>query len=64
MSKHKSTALDAVLRAGQRCSNCCYNLAQCDKVSERAKAAMQEARKAWDEATLNLYGKNGGRKKG
>ncbi len=42
-------ALDSLLRAGQMCSNVCYNLAQRNELAS-SEIAMRQSYKAWDGA--------------
>lgn len=41
---------EALMRAGQMCSNVCFNLAQDRAISETHRAAMDESRRTWDKA--------------
>lgn len=39
-----------ILRAGQLCSNVCYNLAQRDQLTEDERQSCRESYRAWDDA--------------
>lgn len=46
--------LDALLRAGQMCSNCCFNIAQRENMQYIKSKALIESYKAWDAASLAI----------
>jgi len=50
----KREALEAVLRAGQLCSNCCFNVSQRENNTVTARESMREACAQWDKATAAM----------
>lgn len=50
--------LEALLLAGQQCSNCCYNLSQVEVLPAHGRKSMKESAQAWDQAKESLRKKN------
>jgi hypothetical protein len=47
-----ASQVDDLLRAGQRCSNVCYNLAQDESLKEGHRESMKTAQRQWDKALM------------